>query len=608
MGLDRERCVLCARCTRFCDEISGDRFIELFERGAGERVSIAAGEDFASPFSGNTVQICPVGALTATPYRFVARPFDLSYGRLGLPALQRRLQPEGGRAARRGRAAARARQLRGERRLDLRQGPVRVPVPRRARPHHDAVDPRPRARARVVRRGARRRSRVDGRRARRRPDRRPPDGRGLLRAVEAGAHGLQDERPRPPAVGAARARPSATSAARPMSRDVRATSSARRRSWWSGLDAEQEVPILHLRLRKAARARRDGSGWSTRAGRGCTTSPTHVLVPPGRRGRAARPSGGAGARDFDEAVGGAPRGRRRGSWSSRGSALPGRARPRPRWRWPSTPAPASPTSRRRANDRGALRAGVHPALLPGGRTVDDEARRRWRPSGGRHQPRARPRRARHPRGLRGPRDRRAVPRSASTRCATFPDAALAQRALRTCRVKVVQSLELGSLEPFADAFLPAAAFLEKEGHVTDWEGRGQRIAPVRGAPGHRAARLGDLRGACARVRRRPGLRHASTSCTKRWARLLGAARGRAAPCRAPRADRPRPPDGGSALHLPAARGRGPSVGARRRAEGRARGTSRSSRCTPTTPSRSELSDGGRATLTRRPARPSCRCA
>src|SRR6058998_3862999 len=78
VALDRERCVLCARCTRFCDEISGDRFIELYARGAGERVSIAAGEDFASPFSGNTIQICPVGALTATPYRFVARPFDMS--------------------------------------------------------------------------------------------------------------------------------------------------------------------------------------------------------------------------------------------------------------------------------------------------------------------------------------------------------------------------------------------------------------------------------------------------------------------------------------------------------------------------------------------------
>ena len=79
VALDRERCVLCARCTRFCDQISGDRFIELFERGAAEQVSIAPGEDFRSPFSGNTIQICPVGALTARPYRFVARPFDLQH-------------------------------------------------------------------------------------------------------------------------------------------------------------------------------------------------------------------------------------------------------------------------------------------------------------------------------------------------------------------------------------------------------------------------------------------------------------------------------------------------------------------------------------------------
>src|SRR6186997_1255640 len=77
VNLDRERCVLCQRCTRFCDEISGDRFIELFDRGAAEQIAIAAGEDFDSPFSGNTIQICPVGALTSTTYRFAARPFDV---------------------------------------------------------------------------------------------------------------------------------------------------------------------------------------------------------------------------------------------------------------------------------------------------------------------------------------------------------------------------------------------------------------------------------------------------------------------------------------------------------------------------------------------------
>src|SRR5215207_6545948 len=75
--LDRERCVLCARCTRFSQQIAGDPFIELFERGALEQVAIYEDEPFESYFSGNTTQICPVGALTSATYRFRARPFDL---------------------------------------------------------------------------------------------------------------------------------------------------------------------------------------------------------------------------------------------------------------------------------------------------------------------------------------------------------------------------------------------------------------------------------------------------------------------------------------------------------------------------------------------------
>ena len=74
--LDRERCVSCARCTRFSDQIAGDPFIELLERGAKQQVGIGE-EPFNSYFSGNTVQICPVGALTSAAYRFRARPFDL---------------------------------------------------------------------------------------------------------------------------------------------------------------------------------------------------------------------------------------------------------------------------------------------------------------------------------------------------------------------------------------------------------------------------------------------------------------------------------------------------------------------------------------------------
>jgi NADH-quinone oxidoreductase subunit G len=101
--LDRERCVLCQRCTRFSEEIAGDKFIDLMDRSSAEQIGVyrdSAFEDphghstidetpydedgpesgdveFNSYFSGNTVQICPVGALTGSQYRFRARPFDL---------------------------------------------------------------------------------------------------------------------------------------------------------------------------------------------------------------------------------------------------------------------------------------------------------------------------------------------------------------------------------------------------------------------------------------------------------------------------------------------------------------------------------------------------
>jgi len=77
--LDRERCVSCARCTRFSEQIAGDPFIELIERGAQQQVgiSVAGDQDLESYFSGNTIQICPVGALTSAAYRFRSRPFDL---------------------------------------------------------------------------------------------------------------------------------------------------------------------------------------------------------------------------------------------------------------------------------------------------------------------------------------------------------------------------------------------------------------------------------------------------------------------------------------------------------------------------------------------------
>ena len=76
--LDRERCILCDRCTRFADEVAGDALISFSHRGNNTRITTFPDEPFSSYFSGNTVQICPVGALTAKPYRFKARPWDLA--------------------------------------------------------------------------------------------------------------------------------------------------------------------------------------------------------------------------------------------------------------------------------------------------------------------------------------------------------------------------------------------------------------------------------------------------------------------------------------------------------------------------------------------------
>ena len=75
--LDRERCILCDRCTRFSKEVAGDPLIHFINRGNHTEVNTFPDDPFASYFSGNVVQICPVGALTASPYRFAARPWDL---------------------------------------------------------------------------------------------------------------------------------------------------------------------------------------------------------------------------------------------------------------------------------------------------------------------------------------------------------------------------------------------------------------------------------------------------------------------------------------------------------------------------------------------------
>ena len=137
--LDRERCVLCTRCTRFAQQIAGDPFIEMLERSALEQVAVYEDQPFNSYFSGNTVQICPVGALTGTQYRFRARPFDL----VSSPSIcehcasgcQQRNDHRRGKMLRRlGR-----RRSAGQRGVELRQGPLGIQLRHRARPPRHAA-------------------------------------------------------------------------------------------------------------------------------------------------------------------------------------------------------------------------------------------------------------------------------------------------------------------------------------------------------------------------------------------------------------------------------------------------------------------------------------
>ncbi|MCS7263935.1 MAG: NADH-quinone oxidoreductase subunit NuoG [Armatimonadetes bacterium] len=77
IALDRERCIMCKRCIRFCDEIVGEKQLEQVERGWWSYIAVAEGEELDNIFSGNVIDICPVGALTSLHYRFAARPWEL---------------------------------------------------------------------------------------------------------------------------------------------------------------------------------------------------------------------------------------------------------------------------------------------------------------------------------------------------------------------------------------------------------------------------------------------------------------------------------------------------------------------------------------------------
>jgi NADH-quinone oxidoreductase subunit G len=482
--LDRERCVLCTRCTRFCDQISGEPFIEMFDRGAAQQVAIAPGEDLRSPFSGNTVQICPVGALTSTTYRFAARPFDVRSGDSVCPHCASGCNI----------------------RVDIRRGEV---VRHLARDNLEVND------AWLC---------DKGRYAFRFPDRdrlttpllRVPglEPVSYREVFEAAAERAREGRVA--FLGGGRLTDEDAYAMSKLARTVFRTNDLDHRLLGSpgapveveraaaagmpvsyrdleeapavvvvGLDTREELPILHLRLRKAVRDRGAKVFVIHPRRTAIADVAEHVLCPPGQEGEAIE-------RILTVTGGDTPEARVAEALGQAGDGAVVLAGPR----LADSPGAVSMAVSmaeafrarfaflsRRAGDRGALRAGVHPRLLPGGRRADDEAERAevesvWGPV--------------PPEPGRGA---RAILEACAARetdvlflvgadpLTDFPDAALVRRALENVPFLVVQSLALGEYEGYASAALPAAAFLEKDGHFTDWEGRGQRFTAVRPAPG-----------------------------------------------------------------------------------------------------------------------------
>jgi NADH-quinone oxidoreductase subunit G len=485
--LDRERCVLCARCTRFSEQISGDPFIELFERGALEQVAIYEDEPYASYFSGNVIQICPVGALTSADYRFKARPFDV----VTTPSVCDHCSAG---------CTLTVQSRRGEIQRQLARTNMAVNEAwncdkGRFGYHHLTAE------ARITRPLIR-----DGQQLA------PADWTDALLRVTAAIQAARESGPgRVVVVTGSRLADEDAYAVSKYVRTVLGSDDLDARTRFApasetdelvalvgrdtatyadveaapiivvaGLDPEEEVPILHLRLRKA---------WRSNTARIVVVGPflgslselawRHVATAPGEEAAAlaalaADDAAGEVAEALREAE--APVvlvGERAGAGAlPAGAALADAAGGRLGY------VP------RRAGARGAIEAGLLAGALPGGRRLDDAGDREaveavW----GHELPTERGR------------DLQAILTDAAAgridvlhligvdlaRDAASPE--LAQAALK--KVKTVVAQDLAATETvsgFADVVLPAAGSQERAGSRTNWEGRTQRFARAVDAP------------------------------------------------------------------------------------------------------------------------------
>jgi NADH-quinone oxidoreductase subunit G len=489
--LDRERCIQCARCTRFSEQIAGDPMIELFERGPQEQIGIAEGEPFDSYFSGNTVQICPVGALTGASYRFRARPFDL----VSTPSVCEH-------------CASGCRQ-----RTDHRRGAVT----RRLAGNDPQVNEEWNCdKGRWAFTYATQPDRLVSPLVR--------DARGVLQpaswpeAIAAAAAGLAAERGRAGVLTGGRLTLEDSYAYAKFARvalasndiDMRARPHSAEETQFlagtvagrasgvtyaeleragavllAGFEPQDESPIVFLRLRKAARAARlavyslaavAGPGLERMSG---TLLPT---VPGDEARMLGRLAGGA---ELDAAGRAAAEALRQpGAVILAGERLA------------EVPGALSAAARlaqvtgarlawipRRAGERGALEAGALPIVLPGGRAVTDgaaraEVARAW---GVASLPAEPGRDTSHILAAAAAGDIGAL-LIAGVDPGDLPDPAAALEALAAARFLVSLELRVSAVTDRADVVLPVAAAAEKAGTFVNWEGRPGSFGPALAVP------------------------------------------------------------------------------------------------------------------------------